>query len=132
MNTNNQTQQRASERQKFHTQSAVLIGAFCGSIWMPAVKATLPVTEDMRSRFERFSTSDVSFRDALLSLQNEKGGDFQNPSFTADTVLIIKRVKFISPGHTETRVREIEVQNLKDCADLVDTETYSYDFDTEE
>jgi hypothetical protein len=114
---------------RFKTTKAVLQGALCGNIWWPATKCTLPLTEDMRRRFERFSTSDISFRDALLSTLMEQGGDFQSASFTADTVLIIRRARILPNGHVESYSREIEVSRLKDCADLVDADTMSYDYE---
>jgi hypothetical protein len=119
---------RAKQNTRFHTESATLQGALCGKIWIPAVKCTLPITENMRQRFARFSVkAGATFRDALLSTLNEEGGDFQNASFTADTMLVIKRARNVTPGRYETRIREIEVSALSDCADLVDQETYSYD-----
>jgi len=114
---------------KYHTFTTEIRGAFCGHIWMPNIKATLPVNDDLRARFNRFSSkAGATFRDALLSLQNEKGGDFQSVNFTADTVLYIERVRTIATNHYETRVKEIPVSDLPDCADLVDQETFSYDY----
>lgn len=118
---------------RLHTLSARVEGALCGHIWMPAVKATLAFSEDLHARFNRFSDkSGATFRDALLSALSERGGDFQNPSFTADTILIIKRIRNVRPGKSEIRIREIEISNLPDCADLVDADTYSYDFTEED
>jgi hypothetical protein len=126
--------ERASETPvRFHTVSAIVRGGLCGHIWMPNAKCGMDFTDDLHARFNRFSDkSGATFRDALLSAQNEKGGDFRNPSFTADTVLIIKRARTIKPNHYETRIREIAVSELPYCGDLVDTETYSYDFNGEE
>ena len=124
---------RAKQNTRYYTTSAKIHGALCGHIWMPAVKATLPITENLHARFNRFSNkAGATFRDALLSTLSERGGDFQDASFTADTSLVITRQRFITNRQFETKVREIPVSELPDCADLVDEETYSFDYETEE
>lgn len=100
---------------------------------MPNTKATLSITEDLHARFNRFSEkAGATFRDALLSTLNERGGDFQSAQFTADTTLTIKRVRTVKPNHYETRIKEIAISELPDCDDLVDQDCYSYDFDNED
>lgn len=140
MNTNQisgkaltKAQTQPTDKPRFHTQSATIIGALCGHIWMPQAKATLSITEDLHARFNRFSNkAGATFRDALLSTLNENGGDFQSPSFTADTMLVIKRARVLSPTRYETRIREIAISELPDCDDLVDADCYSYDFNNED
>ncbi len=134
--TDNKTASAQPEnRARFYTTSATIKGALCGHIWMPQVKATLPITEDLHARFNRFSDkAGATFRDALLSTLNEKGGDFQSAQFTADTSLVITRCKFIGGSRStrfETKIREIPISELPDCEDLVDADTYSYDFDNQ-
>ncbi len=136
MNTDKTTTTASAQpenRARFYTTSAKIQGALCGHIWMPQVKATVAISEDLHARFNRFSDkSGATFRDALLSTLNEKGGDFQSAQFTADTSLVITRCKFIGGNRStrfETRIREIPISELPDCADLVHAETYSYDFD---
>lgn len=132
--TSKHTSEKASETPvRFHTVSATVQGALCGHIWMPDVKATLHIAEDLKARFNRFSDkSGATFRDALLSTLNERGGDFQSAQFTADTTLTIKRVRTISPQRYETRIKEVAISELPDCEDLVDQDYYSYDFENEE
>lgn len=112
---------------KLKTVSVDLNGGFCGSNWMPGCDCRLPISDDLQSRFSRITGGRVSFRDALLSLQNEKGGDFQNPSFTADTTITIKR----SNGKY-THVRHIEIADLPECGDLVNLDAFTYDYSDEE
>ena len=105
------------------TVSVNLNGGFCGSIWWPACDSRLEISDNIQSRFARITGGRVSFRDALLSLLNERGGDFQNPSFTADTTITFKR----SNGRFH-HVREIEIASLPDCQDLVNSDSFTYDY----
>lgn len=112
---------------KMKTVSAIMRGGFCGSNWMPGCDCRLEVSDDLQSRFGRITGGRVTFRDALMSLLNEKGGDFQNASFTADSTITIKR----SNGKF-SHVRHIEIATLTDCGDLVNPDSFTYDYSDED
>lgn len=112
---------------RMKTVSATMNGGFCGSNWMPGCDCRLEVSDDLQSRFGRITGGRVSFRDALMSLLTEKGGDFQNPSFTADSTITIKR----SNGNF-SHVRHIEISSLNDCEDLVNLDSFTYDYSSED
>lgn len=118
---------RTENTQKMKTVSVNLNGGFCGNNWMPGCDCRLSVSDDLVSRFGRITGGRVSFRDALLSLLNERGGDFQAPSFTADTVITFKR----SNGKFK-HYREIEILNLPDCDDLINPEAFTFDYSNED
>jgi hypothetical protein len=114
---------------QYNTISAYVSGGICGKLWMPQVKGGMPFRADIRSTFNRFSKDGepATFRDALLSVLMANGGDFQSATFTADTVLRIERVAHTSKGRM-LHVFERELSALRDCADLVDAESYVCDF----
>jgi hypothetical protein len=114
---------------QFRTTAAYLSGGVCGHMWMPNAMAGKPLNKNARGPwgfFDRF-TEPASFRDALLSLLSEEGGDFQDAAFTADTVFRIERRRRTDKGY-EVHVWEREVAQLPDCADLVNCEAYTGDF----
>lgn len=120
----------ADSPEPFRTTEAYVSGGICGSLWMPAVLGGIPLRANLRDHWgimDRF-TEPASFRDALDSLLMEKGGDFQNPQFTADTRLCVIRRRTIAPGRQELHVWE---RDLTDCAtltDLVNPDAYTGDF----
>lgn len=117
-----------------HT-SATLQGGLCGSLWWPVGQlAGFPITEDMRARFARFAHPDagdhITFRDALLSVLSERGGDFQGASFTEDTELVLRMEKR-DGSRSRIVVKGIPLSSLPDCADLVRAEAFAGDFNGE-
>lgn len=115
---------------KFKTTCAYVSGGLCGRIWMPAVKAGKCFRGDVRAQIDRFSDSrGTKFRDVLLHMLMEHGGDFQAALFTADTVLRVERRWVESPGKYHVHVFERELAQLRDCADLVDPGTYTSDWE---
>src|SRR5687767_6605036 len=113
---------------QFHTTAAYLSGGICGHMWMPAVMAGKPVQKNLRGPWgimDRFSEP-ASFRDALLGLLMEEGGDFQDAAFTADTVIRVERRASDGNGKYRVHVWEREVAQLH--RDLVNEEAYTSDF----
>ena len=114
---------------KYTTTAAYVSGAMCGNTWMPGSLAGYPHQFNIRARLARFSDAHgATFRDILLSELTEKGGDFQNARFAADTVIRVERRCVTAPGKYTVHVWEREVASLPDCADLVNTDAYSGDF----
>lgn len=113
----------------YRTHRAYFSGGLCGRIWMPDTAAGTPFHDDAGARFARFSDPrGATFRDALLSALMEKGGDFQSAKFTADTELIVERIRVHGPGRMSVHTRRWPVADLPDCGDLVDPECFSWDF----
>jgi len=96
-------------------------------MWMPCADGGLPLDKSARGPFGFWQKGD-SFRDALNGVLMRHGGDFQNPLFTADTVLRIERVKGHWNGTRHIHVWEREVSTLADCADLVNADAHTCDF----
>lgn len=114
----------------FRTTEAYISGAICGHMWMPAVMGGIPFRQNLRGHWgilDRF-TEPVSFREAFDHVLMEKGGDFQDSKFTADTCVTIIRRRVTAPGKYELHVWERELSALKDCADLVNADAYTGDF----
>ncbi len=122
----------ATAPQKFKTTALYISGAICGNLWMPCAKAGILVKKDIRGPWGFFAKGDT-FENALDSFLMREGGDFRNAKFTADTVLRIERRSIQGAGQYTVHVWEREISQLKDCADLVDAESYVSDFlnDTE-
>jgi len=115
--------------ERFRTIQASVIGGICGHMWWPQSKAGLPFRGDLRAQINRFSDSSrATFRDVLLHMLMEKGGDFQHSRFTADTLIRVQRERVEGRGRSSTHVREIALSELPDCADLVDEESFLTDF----
>ena len=113
---------------KFRTTSAYISGALCGSIWWPVgAKCGVPIRVDIDREMRRFSAP-ASFRDLLQHIVCERGGDFQNAMFTADTTIRVERRAIDAPGKYRVHVWERELSALPDCADYVDQDCYSSDF----
>jgi hypothetical protein len=113
----------------FKTSAAYVSGGICGNLWMPKAPAGFPIRANARGPwgfFDRF-TDPASFRDALGTLLRERGGDFRNPRFTADTVLRVDRVKVTAPGVYSVHTWEREISALPDCADLVSADAFTAD-----
>lgn len=114
----------------YKRMAAYLSGGICGDLWMPQVKAGKPFRANARGPwgfFDRF-TEPASFREALLSVLAENGGDFRNPAFTADTVIRIERRKITGNYQYTVHVWERTIAELPDCEDLIDSEAYTGDF----
>lgn len=94
---------------------AWISGAICGDTWMPQVLCGKGINIDLHREMKRFSEP-ASFRDVLLHILMEQGGDFQNPEFTADTVIRIEHT-YPEPKGWKVRVKEIELSRI-DCEDL--------------
>lgn len=114
----------------YTTTAAYLSGAICGAIWQPGFdNCGIPYRDDLRRRFDRFSDpAGATFRDALLSALMSDGGDFQNPAFTADTVLRVERRSRCEGGKYAVHVWERLVSDIRDCADLVRPDTFASDY----
>lgn len=111
---------------QFQTTAAYVSGAICGDMWWPQALGGRPFTGDLRREFAR--SDSASFRDVLLLMLAEHGGDFQCPEFTADTVIHIERRTRCEDGSYRVHVREREIGQLADCADLVNADAYVSDF----
>ncbi len=111
----------------YKTTAAYLSGGICGSLWMPSAEAGTPINADLRPIINRFSeTARVTFEEILDSILMANGGDFQNPQFTADTVIRIERRRVEGPGKYSVHVKEIEVCNI--LPGMVNEEFYTSDF----
>ena len=112
----------------YRTTSAYVSGAICGAIWWPVGEICgLPVNADIRREFSRCSEP-ASFRDVLLLILNEKGGDFQGAEFTADSVVRVERIGLDRKGFRSVHVWERAIGDLLDCDDLVRADTFAGDF----
>ena len=114
---------------KFHTTEAYISGGICGHMWMPNAMAGKPFRVSLRGPFgvmDRF-TELATFRDALDLCLSENGGDFQDAKFTADTRIVVVRVAHLETGRT-IHVRERELVNISDLADLVAEDSFTGDF----
>lgn len=131
MNTHTKQQTASETPVKFRTTSAYVSGAIVGTMWMPSCKGALQYSSDARSKNKRITGGRVTLRDLLESMLREDGGDFQDSQFSADTVLCIKRVA-VNGSYSRVHVYEREISALPDCADLVNTEIYSNDFNNED
>jgi hypothetical protein len=113
---------------KYTTQSATIVGAMCGHLWVEGM-AGYPHSFDVRRRAARFSDpAGFSFRDVLLAELIECGGDFQDARFSADTELVVVRVRDDGPGRRSYHERRIPIIELPDCDDLVHADTFASDF----
>ena len=119
---------------EYRTVAAYVSGGICGAIWWPVGEVCGKLHEfDCRDRLDRFSDSrGATFRDMLLSELTERGGDFQNARFTADTVIRVERRAIQGPGKYTMHIWERELSALPDCADLVDAEHFVCDFMSED
>lgn len=112
---------------KFRTMSIYLSGAICGSMWWPQSLGGKPFRKDARGPWGFWQKGD-SFRDALNGVLMREGGDFQNPLFTADTIVRIERRSIEGAGKYTVHVWERTIADLADCADLVNQDAYTGDF----
>jgi hypothetical protein len=114
----------------YSTTAAYISGGICGPIWWPyGVMGGRPLRRNLRGPrgiLDRF-TEPASFREALLSLLCEEGGDFQCPRFTGDTVIRVERRRVDAPGKYRLHVKELALDRLG-CADLVDGKHHVGDF----
>ena len=111
---------------RFTTTAAYLSGGICGSLWMSGLAGTC-INKNLRPVINRFSeTARVTFDEMLEHILMENGGDFQNPQFTADTVIRIGRRRVEGPGKYSVHVKEIEVAELLPA--MVNDECYASDF----
>lgn len=113
---------------RFKTTEAYISGGITGRIWWPTgQQCGRPFRVNYRSITDRFSTDDATFRETLLSYLAENGGDFQDAEFTADTELVIIRRRVLGNGRYELHTRTRTLDQLHDCADLVNAEVYTSD-----
>ena len=116
--------------QHYNTTAAYISGGICGPIrWPHGAMAGRPLRKNLRGRWgilDRF-TEPASFREALLRLLCEEGGEFQCPRFTGDTVIRVERRRVDAPGKYSVHVKELALDRL-DCADLVDEKHHVGDF----
>jgi len=112
---------------KFKTTAAYISGGMCGQLWMGGL-AGYPTQHDVRAQIKRFSEkAGTTFEDVVSHILMEKGGDFQNAQFTADTVLRVERIAWNGTmKHIHVYERELAV--LPGCADYINTEAYVCDF----
>lgn len=115
--------------QAYTTTAAYLRGGLCGAIWWPTgAVCGKPVKSNLRGVWGFMPEGEGrSFREALLGYLMREGGDFQNASFTSDSVLRVERRCSDGKGY-RVHVWEREIAALPDCADLVNTEAYTSDF----
>lgn len=113
---------------RFRTSAAYVSGGICGTMWMPASDGGKPFRFDLTGYGGFVPREQHSFRDVLLSCLMRDGGDFQNPVFTADTIIRIERHKAVGNGQKLIHVKEIEVSDLPDCDDLVSADRFVSDF----
>lgn len=111
----------------FKTTAAYISGAITGKIWMPSCTAGIPFRKDLKGVFGCHQKGNT-LRDTLDGVLMRDGGDFQNPAFTADTVLRVERRKITAPGKYEVHVFEREIHDLETCSDLVNLDAYTGDF----
>ena len=114
----------------FRTREAYISGGICGHLWMPSALAGQTIRKSLRGPFgimDRF-TEPATFRDALLLLLCEDGGDFQDARFTADTEIVIIRERVVGNGRRELHTRTRTIAELADCADLVSPDCFIGDF----
>lgn len=112
----------------FHTSASYLSGGVCGHLWMPCALAGKPFRKDLRSYGGFQQGEGESFRDVLLSILCHEGGDFQDARFTSDTVIRVERRTRDHAGIHHVHVREREISQLPDCADLVLADSFVGDF----
>ena len=111
---------------QFQTTAAYISGAICGPMWS-GPKGAIPFRTDIRRDFKRAGDG-ATFRDVLLLLLAERGGDFQGAAFTADTTIRIERRTPCANGAYRVHVREREISAITDCADLADADAWTGDF----
>ena len=119
---------RESTKGRFRTARVYLQGAICGRMWQPGTRGAIHVSGNARGPGGFMNRVDgrPSFARALARVLTEKGGDFQDPRFTADTVITIDRCRDDGPGRSSSHVREIPLRTL--CPHLVDETAESVDF----
>jgi hypothetical protein len=113
---------------KFKTTAAYVSGAICGHMWMPDSMAGIPDNHNLRAQFDRFSGGGATMRDALLHILMERGGDFQDARFSADTVIRVERRAVDAPGQYRLHVKERAIAELPGLSDLVHADAYTGDF----
>lgn len=115
----------------FRTTAAYISGGICGHTWMPDAMAGKPYTANLRGIFGIMPEDQEdpnSFSRALHRALMNEGGDFQDPRFTADTVIHVERRANDGTGRYRVHVRELELATLPDCADLVNADHFVADF----
>lgn len=101
---------------RFKTTAAYISGGICGTMWMPEAKAGFPYRQDLRGPWGCYQKGD-SFEDIARSVILNKGGDFRDARFTADTVIRIERTRIDAPGRYDTHVVEIPMPSSWTDAD---------------
>ena len=101
-------------------------GAICGHMWMPSCKAGLPGDWSVTNKRARF-TDRASIAETVESILIENGGDFQDPAFTADSLLIFEYRRPTKTGYVYG-TRQLAMCDVPSLADHVDKEAYVSDF----
>lgn len=110
---------------KYQTTAAYVSGAICGDLWMPQTLAGKPVKIDLEREMKRFN-SPATFRDVLLSILMEQGGDFLNAEFSEDSIIRIERTTDRRAGTYSVHVKEIPISRIE--PDLVREDVLASDF----
>ncbi len=115
---------------KYETTSVEVSGAICGEIWQPGVgMCGTPHSFDVSRRLARFAdASDATMRDVILHELMERGGNFQDARFSADTVVCVTRTRREKSGAVSTHSRAVLLSAWPDCSDLVYADAYASDF----
>jgi hypothetical protein len=111
--------------------SVRLDGAICGYTWMPQSMAGIPTHANLQSEAARLATPPDSMRDILLHVLMEKGGDFQDARFSADTLIIVGH-HWQSGPVSKSHARYVRVADWPGCEDLIHADADSSDFIPEE
>lgn len=105
-----------------------LTGGLIGPIWWPSGRVCCAlITLDLRHEASRSLDRNVTLRELLLSIQTERGGDFQHCQFTGDTELTISRTKRTERMTTTTQCTW-KLTSFKSVSDLVAGDQYSSDY----
>lgn len=110
----------------FRTTAAYFSGAIVGNLWAPNVCAGSYLQVNLRGQFDRMCGGN-SFRDVLLLILAEKGGDFRNAHFGADSVIRVERRRIDGAGKYTVHVWERGIGQLPDCDDLVASDDFTAD-----
>lgn len=103
-------------------------GGITGTMWMPSCQGGIDVADDLDSRRSRMcGPGRVTLRGLMLHLIMERGGDFQNSMFTADSEIEVCSLK-----NGRRRYRSWPITAFLSIADMVAEDVYMCDFYFEE
>lgn len=103
-----------------------LSGGITGTMWMPACQGAVSFKLNLSREIGRF-TEKPTLREALSHVLMEKGGDFQDSAYTADTCLTVTARKT-----NRVKSRTWGITSFPSVADMVNADVYYSDFDSEE